>query len=106
VTVGCRLGDGCGTSVNLIPQVGASVDVSLPFRSAGVNEPVVTVGYGVNKHLGLSVSNEEVTGSLGVGAGPPLSISVTPAVGRPATLLRIPEIRPDATAVKKKPLEQ
>jgi hypothetical protein len=106
VTVGCKLGDGCGGSVNLTPQFGASVDLSVPFRSAGANEPGVAVGYGVNKHLGVSVSNEEVTGSLGVGAGTPISVSVTPAAGQPAGPLPIPAVKPDATAVRKKPQDQ
>jgi RHS repeat-associated protein len=102
VTGSCKIGSGCEPGVNLTPQVGASVDFSLPFRSAKPDEPGVTVGYGVNKHLGVSISNEEFTLSVGVGVGSAVSVSVTPGPGRPTVSMPVPVVKPDATAVRRK----
>ena len=99
----CKLGGSCGGAVNLTPQFGASIDVAIPYRSAGANEWGGSVGYGVNKHLGVSFSNEEFGASLGLGVGAPVSISVTPPSSPAANPEGVPTVRPDVTAVRRKP---
>ena len=98
----CSVSGECGGSVNLTPQYGASVDVNVRLRTAGKNEPVVSASYGMNEHLGVSVSNEGVGVSVGVGVGTPVNVSVTPPSGSTtAATSRVPAVAPDATAVRR-----
>jgi uncharacterized protein RhaS with RHS repeats len=102
---GCSVGasSGCGPSVNVTPQYGASFDLGIKVRSADPGEPVVGVSAGVNEHLGVTVSNEGVTISIGVGVGSPVNANYTPNPQSTAGATGpIPQVKPDQTRVVRK----
>ena len=99
-------GDGVAMTPNLIPQYGASVDVTMKGRAPEVGETVMTGSLGASEHTGISLSS---TGDIGISVGVGVSLKGVPVNltaaqnPKPVTLPNIPAIVPDNSRVTPRP---